>query len=200
MFDFIEKVVYINLDHRTDRRSQIESELAKFFPPEKIIRFSAVLDTSHGGIGCTKSHIAVLNMAIEHGWKNCLVVEDDAIWNKFDVGYPILERLVKKPFDVVMLGTVYAHYNNETFKLLSGQTGTAYIISQHYYPTLLQNLNESLDGFVQTKNYGMYALDQYWKRIQAIHNWYSVIPSLMIQREGYSDIERQHLNNGVYFS
>ena len=200
MFEFVEKVIYINLDHRVDRRNQIESELTKFFPSDKIIRLSAVLDTSHGGIGCTKSHIAVLNMAMANGWKNYLVVEDDSIWNRVETGYPILEKLVQNPFDVILLGTVYANYDTHTFKLFSGQSGTAYIVSQHYYPTLLQNLNESLNGFLQTGHYARYALDQYWKRIQPIHNWYCVIPSLIIQREGYSDIEKQYLNNGVYFS
>jgi glycosyl transferase family 25 len=200
MFEFIEKVVYINLDHRTDRREQVESELKKYFPSEKIIRFSAILDTSHGGIGCSKSHIDVLNMAITNNWKNYLVVEDDSIWNKFDIGYPILQRLVQNPFDVILLGTVRAHYDPNTLKLFSGQSGTAYIVSQPYYQTLLENLNESLQGFLHTGDYPTYALDQYWKRIQPLHNWFCVIPSLIIQREGYSDIEKQHLNYGPDFS
>ena len=29
MFDFIERVVYINLEHRTDRKNDIELELSK---------------------------------------------------------------------------------------------------------------------------------------------------------------------------
>ena len=200
MFEFVEKVIYINLDHRVDRRKQIESELAKFFTPDKIVRFDAILDTTHGGIGCTKSHIGVINMAITNGWKNCLVVEDDAIWNRIESGYPILESLIKNPFDVILLGTVFANYDKNTFKLFSGQTTTAYIVSQHYYQTLLQNFTESLNGFMQTGQYATFSIDQYWKRIQPIHNWYCVIPSLIIQREGYSDIEKQYLNNGIYFS
>lgn len=200
MFEFVEKVVYINLDHRTDRRFQIESELLKYFSPDKIVRLSAVLDTSHGGIGCTKSHIAVLKMAMTHGWKNCLVVEDDAIWNKFETGYPILEKLVSNPFDVIVFGSVFANYNLDTFKLHSSQTTTSYLISQQYYPVLLRNFSDGLSGLIRTRNYPIYALDQYWKRIQPIHNWFCVIPSLMIQREGYSDIEKQYINNGVYFS
>jgi glycosyl transferase family 25 len=42
MFETVEKVVYINLAHRTDRRAQIEEELRKVFPDEKIVRFEAV--------------------------------------------------------------------------------------------------------------------------------------------------------------
>jgi hypothetical protein len=139
-------------------------------------------------------------MAIDNGWKNYLVVEDDAIWNKFETGYPILEKLVSNPFDVILLGTVYANYNKDTFKLNSGQSGTAYIVSNDYYATLYRNLTESLVGFVNTGHYAQYALDQYWKRLQPVDKWFCVIPSLMIQREGYSDIEKYHLNNGLYFS
>ena len=198
MFEFIEHVIYINLDHRVDRRKQIETELSKYFSAEKIERFPAIRH-SHGGVGCTQSHIAVLEMAISRGWKNYLVVEDDAIFSNFDKSYSLLEKLVQKQYDVITLGTVYANYTPD-MKLLSGQSGTAYIVQNHYYNTLLQNLQEGLNGFLITGKYSMYALDQYWKRIQPRDNWYCVIPSLMIQRPGYSDIERAVINNGMYFS
>ena len=198
MFEFVEHVVYINLDHRTDRRIEIEKELSRYFSIEKIQRFSAIRH-DHGGIGCTKSHIAVLEMAKEKGWKNYLVVEDDAIFSNFGKGYPLLEKLVEKTFDVITLGTVFAKHTAE-YKLVSGQTTTAYIVQNHYYDTLLQNFREGLNGFLLTGNYPVYSIDQYWKRIQPRDNWFCVIPSLMIQREGYSDIERSVINNGRYFS
>lgn len=56
----------------------IEKEL-KVFPMHKVIRFDAIKDVE-GYIGCTKSHIAVLKMAIEHKWPNVLIVEDDMQW------------------------------------------------------------------------------------------------------------------------
>jgi glycosyl transferase family 25 len=198
MFEFVEHVVYINLDHRTDRRIQIESELTQKFPVEKIQRFSAIRH-DHGGIGCTRSHIAVLEMAIEKGWKNYLVVEDDAIFSNFAKSYPLLEKLVEKQFDVITLGTSHAKYTPE-FKLISGQSGTAYIVQNHYYQTLLDNFRDSLNGFLLTGNYPMYALDQYWKRIQPRDNWYCVIPSLMIQRPSFSDIERRNTDYTKEFS
>ncbi len=198
MFEFIDKVIYINLEHRTDRKEQIESELQKYFPIEKIQRFNAIKH-QHGGIGCTQSHIAILEMAIQNNWSNYLVVEDDAIWSNFDKGYSLLEQLIQKPYDVITLGTVYANYTPE-FKLLSGQTTTAYIVQQKYYSVLLENFKESLAGFLSTGNYPVFSIDQYWKRIQPRDNWYCIIPSLMIQRPGYSDIEKAVIDNGRYFS
>ena len=198
MFKFIEKVVYINLDHRTDRKIQLESELQQYFPVEKIQRFNAIKH-NHGGIGCTMSHIAVLEMAIENNWNNCLILEDDAVWSNFSKSYPILEKLANNSFDVITLGIAHATYTSE-FKLCSGQTATAYLINQHYYQTLLGNFKEGLEQFLKTRNYGVYALDQYWKCLQAKDNWYCVIPSLMIQKPSFSDIERKHTDYIKQFS
>jgi glycosyl transferase family 25 len=198
MFEFVEKVVYINLEHRTDRKTQLESELQQYFPLEKIQRFNAIKH-NHGGIGCSMSHIAVLELAIENNWNNCLILEDDAVWSNFPTGYPILEKLVNNNFDVITLGIAYAKHTPE-FKLCSGQTATAYLVNRNYYKTLLENFKESLGHFLKTGNYSAYALDQYWKSLQAKDNWYCVIPSLMIQKPSFSDIERKHTDYIKYFS
>lgn len=198
MFEFVEHIVYINLDHRLDRKIQIEKELSQYFPIEKIKRFSAIRH-DHGGIGCTKSHIAVLKMAIAEGWKNYLVVEDDAMFSNFTKSYPLFDKLVNKPFDVITLGISHARYTPE-MKLISGQTTTAYIVQNHYYETLLENFSEGLNRFMLTGNYGAYAIDQFWKILQMVDNWYCVIPSLMIQRPSFSDIERRNTDYSKEFS
>ncbi len=60
---FVDKVVYINLAKRTDRRESIEFQLKKVgVPPEKIIRFEAI-ENENGTLGCTLSHISVMEMA-----------------------------------------------------------------------------------------------------------------------------------------
>jgi len=199
MFEFVEQVVYINLEHRTDRKQQIESELLKYFPVEKVHRFNAVLEPN-GGIGCTKSHIKVLEMAIENGWKNCLIVEDDAVWSdNFYIGHSLLEKLVNANSDVITLGITHASYTQQ-HKLMCGQTATAYLVNQHYYPKLLENFKEGLENFLKTGNYGVYALDQYWKRLQMTDNWGCVIPSIMVQKPSFSDIEKRFTNYIKEFS
>lgn len=181
MFEFVEKVIYINSDDQIDKRQQIESELTKYFPSEIIIRFSAITNENHV-ISSTKTHIAVLEMAIQEGWKNILIVEDYVVWSNFEEGYEKLENLIKKPFDVIMLDCEYPKYLPE-FKVLSAQSCSSYIVKQHYYKKLLRNFKESLNGFLTTGNYAIYALDQYWKRIQPLDDWYCIIPSLMKQQE-----------------
>uniref|UniRef100_A0A6C0JIZ8 Glycosyltransferase n=1 Tax=viral metagenome TaxID=1070528 RepID=A0A6C0JIZ8_9ZZZZ len=199
MFEFVDHVVYINLSNRTDRRMSIEAELAKYFPNSKISRFNA---THHekGYIGCTMSHIGVIKLAILRGWKNCLIVEDDAIWSNFEKGYYLLETLVRKPYDIITFGTTFTTYNRETYKLYSGQTTTAYLINSSYYQTYLDNMVEGLSNLVESNSPGHYALDIYWKKLQARDNWYCIMPALMVQKEGYSDIEKRNVNYDHYFN
>jgi len=187
----VEKVVYINLDHRTDRMESIENELRKVFTKDKIIRFSAIKDEVHGGIGCSKSHIAVLKMAIENDWKNVLIVEDDMVW-KDKSGFCKVNKFLSSPYDVILLGGTDMKFNKE--RLIYAITATAYIVSNHYFKTLLQNYEESLENFVKTKLYNTYAIDQYWHKLQKQDNWRGVVPSLCVQTPSYSDIEKKNVN------
>ena len=185
--DRIEHVVYINLEHRTDRRKEIEAELVCF--GDRAERFNAIRHAT-GGIGCSMSHLRVLERAKEAGWKNVLVVEDDFVWNRTEEGMACFERIIQNPFDVILVsgaGIICSSGN----RLVSAQTTTCYLVASHYYDTLIQNFKESISGFVKTGHYPTYALDQYWKRLQSRDQWYIVTPILGIQRPSYSDIEHK---------
>lgn len=192
--DSITKVVYINLAERIDRKTQIQRELLPVFPAAKIQRFNAIRDSRHGGIGCTMSHIAVLNMARQEKWPSVLIVEDDLVLTNKEEGLPVLEKLLLNPYDVICLGGTYISYDPQTYRLNTSQTATAYIVAQHYYDTLIANFEESLAGFQHTGIYSTYALDQWWKRLQPTGLWYIVRPNMATQRPGYSDIEKHHVD------
>ena len=185
--EFIERVIYINLDHRTDRRAQIESELACF--GDRVERLSATRHAT-GGIGCSMSHIRALQRAKEAGWKNVLIVEDDFAWTNREAGEACLTRLASQPYDVILLGAVNGKCDS-TLRVSDAQTATGYLVAAHYYDTLLANFRESLEGFLRTGTYGTYALDQYWKRLQPTGQWFLVRPGLCTQRPSYSDIEKR---------
>jgi len=199
MFDAIERVVYINLDERVDRKLQVQQELLKVFPAYKIQRFAAIRDEV-GGIGCTMSHIAVLEMAKREGWRNVLIVEDDFVWSSsIDASSKVLMRLLFKPYDAIVLGGTWVKYDPNTLKLESCQTTTAYIVASDYIDHMLENYNEGLQKFRETGDYPTYALDQYWKRLHASGRWYIVMPIMAAQRPGYSDIEKRNVNYLRYF-
>jgi len=191
-FNFIDKVIYINLEERVDRKESITKQL-KYFPDDKVIRFNAIKE-SPGYLGCSKSHIGALEMAIQNNWKNVLIVEDDMVWKNFDKGYNLLEKLVKNPYDVILLGAPNPEHNKDTLKLIKGQTCTAYLVNKHYYQILLNNFKEGLNNLITTHIYDKYAIDQYWKNLQNIHTWYVVEPPLCIQKEDYSNIHNMIVN------
>ena len=186
MWNFIDKIVYINLDHRTDRNEHMKHMTHTF--GDKVSRFSAV-KTPYGLIGCCISHIMILKDAIEHNYNNILVLEDDAMWNNFEQGYQLLRNLASNPYDVILLGGSFVDYNKDTYKLHSAKTTTGYLVNKHYMRTLLSNFEEGLSYLI--KDYSIffdYALDAYWNRLQQKDNWFIVQPPLVYQKPSYSDI------------
>ena len=189
ILDKIEKVVYINLAHRKDRKEQIEKQLS-VFPENKVIRFDAIHEKLRGHLGCSKSHIAVLEMAIANKWGNCLIVEDDMVWNSFDSSCRILRQLYQKKGDVIVLGGTAVEYDEATYKLKRCCCTTAYLVFDHYYETLLSNFKEGAK--LLEKNYKLrntYAIDQYWHTLQKRDNWFIVQPNMCIQKFSYSDTQ-----------
>lgn len=209
-FDFIDKIIFINLEKRIDRLQHMNNIL-KFINKKKIVRFNAI-EHWYGHIGCTKSHIACLEMAKKNNWKNVLILEDDFTWNNYDKSINIFKNILQQHpnFDVITLGNTYADFDPITYKLFSGQTTTAYLVNNHYYDKLKQNFEEGLIGLeIITRNmvYSQRAsieeqncVDQYWKLLQKIDNWYIVNPALGIQMPSKSTISGITVNYTELFN
>ena len=190
-WDFIENVVYINLDKRTDRREHMEKMTSCF--GDKVHRFSAIEDVV-GIRGCAKSHIAVLEMALDNNWKNVLVLEDDAEWNDSDKGYLVLKDIVKKKYDVIILGGNKIKCYEKSYKLISSWTTVGYLINNDYFSTLLENFKEGLDKNINEGKTHENALDIYWNKLQIKDNWYTTLPVCIYQKASYSDIENMDVD------
>lgn len=196
----IEHILYINLDSRKDRKERIEKVLENL-PYE---RFPATL-YEPGCIGASMSHIHALEYAIEKKWDHVLIMEDDMEWNDFDKNYLKLLELMKNPYDVIVLGGILVSYNPETSKLHKCNSMGAYLVSKHYYETLLKNFKEGLQKLIYEINkplplWGIlrksknieYRIDIYWHRLQSKDNWF-IIP-LCYSLPGYSDISKKEVN------
>jgi hypothetical protein len=205
MWEFVDKVVYINLDHREDRRQIMQKLFDEGkIPSEKIERFSAIKHDI-GIIGCAMGHISILKFAKAYNWKNVLILEDDLCWTNFEENYKKLEQLVSKPFDVCMLGGLYLEF--EDTKINAALCTNAYIVSSHYYDTLLANFEYGLkmklekprivgplysseqkkthyNNLVNQDN--IHNVDVYWMKLQMKDNWIGV--SMIDQVDCYSDI------------
>lgn len=193
MFKQIEKVVYINLEERRDRRLEIEQVLS-IFPPDKVLRFNA-FKHRNGLIGCGMSHIGVIELAIENKWNNVLIVEDDMVWNMPNVGYPIFNKLVANQFDVLCLGGACVDYDRATYKAKYVSTTTAYLVNKHYYQTLLETFKEGLEKLILDESkHSSYALDRIWLKLIGRDNWFVIQPTLCMQKPGFSNITNGFVN------
>ena len=193
-FNFIEKVVYINLAERTDRKQNTERALSKYFQRSKIRRFDAIKHTT-GGVGCGLSHIGALEMAIKENWENVLILEDDIEFvDDIDNSHSILETIYKNKFDVILLGGSWATSKRNSYKLIKSSSALAYLVNKHYYKTLLDNFKESNANLARTiaqNLYKLYALDVGWQSLQSRDKWFIVKPGMCYQRPSYSDIENK---------
>lgn len=186
MWEFIDKIVYINLDKRPEKNEHMK-KITSIFPSEKVIRFSAI-EWNPGNIGCTKSHIEVMKMAIDNKWENVLILEDDVIWNRFESGYALLENLASQEYDVIHLGPSNANYDVNTLRVFSGYCTSSYLVNGNYIPKLLSNFQEGMNLLIQTKS-NIYPCDVYWISLMQNDKWYLCNPCLMYQQESYSDID-----------
>jgi glycosyl transferase family 25 len=194
--DFIEKVVYINLKSRTDRRARIEKELL-IFPYNKIIRFDGRKHMVKYA-GCTLSHIGVLEMAIKNNWSNVLIVEDDMKFISND--FSLVKKLSSNAYDVISFGGANIDYDPDTYKLNRATLAHCYLVSRSYYHTLLQNLKEGLEKLIATEDSTLYANDQYWSKIQATGKWFVIYPAIATQVPGYSDNEKRDFDVDPYLN
>ena len=67
-------IFYINLDHRSDRKKDVEEQLNQV--GLKGTRFNAI-KMKDGRVGCTLSHIKCLEMAIKENFDHIFICEDD---------------------------------------------------------------------------------------------------------------------------
>jgi glycosyl transferase family 25 len=187
LFEWVDKVIYINLAHRKDRRAHIEKTLRRAFPPHKIVRFNAIRDIPPWR-GCSKSHAAALELAIANKWGTVLIVEDDMEWYNFDSGYAKILEVIKNPWDAIVLGGTSRVFDEKTYRLESCSSTTAYLVAGHYKETLLENFKEGIRLLTETGDHTKYSVDRYWNLLQKKDTWFITYPSTCKQIAGYTDI------------
>jgi len=196
MFD---KVVYINLDHRTDRKEEIENEL-KSIGIDKYERFPGIKH-EYPQAGCTASHLNVLKMARDKGYKNILIFEDDFefIVPK-DIFWKEIEKIKDIDYDVIMLSYNLNNsipFNDTLLKVLDAQTASGYLVNSTFYNTLIDNLETALQKLIETREHWLYINDQYWKAIQPQNKWYAFKLRLGKQRKSHSNLQYGTVNYKV---
>jgi len=190
-------VRYINLEKRTDRKKEIESELRRM-GIENFKRFPAV-NHEKTEIGCFLSHLNLLKEARDKKHKNVLVLEDDFefVVSKEDF-WKFMNSIKDLDYDVIMfVYNTQAHedFNDNLIKVKSAQTAAGYLVNSKFYDALIENFEEALPKFIETGEHWHYANDQCWKSLQPHSKWYAFRPSIGKVRASYSDIQGKQTND-----
>lgn len=194
----IKHVFYINLLSRPDRKQHVENQLK--YIGIKAQRFNAI-KMSNGAIGCSMSHLKIIELAKANNWEHVLIVEDDILFTDPNLFVHQFNSFLSnhKDFDVALIAgnnlPPYKRIDHSCVQVTNCQTTTGYIVQKHYYDILIKNYKDGILLLMkEPANHFVYAIDKYWFNLQAIHKWYLITPLSVTQREDYSDIEKRPTN------
>jgi len=195
----IKHAFYINLALRTDRKEQVEEQLRNA-GLTCAQRFNAV-KLDDGRVGCSMSHLKCLSIAKENNWDHVLIVEDDIEFLNPGLFINQMNTFLSRHnnWDVVLLAgnnlPPYVRDGDECVKVAQCQTTTGYLVNGHYFNTLIENIKNSIVKLMREPDkHFNYAIDKYWFSLQQRDNWYLLTPLTVVQRAGYSDIEKRVTN------
>lgn len=211
-FKFFDKIFYINLDSRIDRREFMEEQFKKY--EIDVERFSAVNLTKEQNEdlvkrgcnfyddtrpdyaprikSCTISHLMILLKSKMMQYENCLILEDDVLFDENIISNltSSVNELKTKDWDMFFLGCNPLEYYEETENLgriIRATTTHAYSINKKFY-------NKILDNVEFFKNYP--CIDGYLGSLgrNNSNKIYMSLSNLAIQREDFSNIEGTHVD------
>ena len=194
----IQHAFYINLDSRPDRKQHVERQLGIIGINAQ--RFKAI-KLQNGAMGCSMSHLKLIETAKANNWPHILVVEDDILFTNPSLFVQQCNKFLSthKEFDVALISgnniPPYREIDDTCVQVTKCQTTTGYLVQNHYFDTLIQNYKMGIQNLMrEPENHRIYAIDKFWFNLQAIHKWYLIIPLTVAQREDYSDIEKRPTN------
>jgi glycosyl transferase family 25 len=194
----IKHAFYINLDSRPDRKQHVENQLNVI--GIRADRFKAI-KLPNGALGCSMSHLKLLETAKANNWPHILIVEDDILFTNPSLFVQQFNRFLSthKEFDVALISgnnvPPYREVDDTCVQVTKCQTTTGYLVQNHYFDTLIENYKTGIQRLMkEPENHKLYAIDKYWFNLQAVHKWYLIIPLTVTQREDYSDIEKRPTN------
>lgn len=228
LWDAIDGILVVNLDTCMQRMEQFREAHASL-PQEKVHRLSACLGRAlpgygeapwftertgerslywAGAAGCAVSHRRAIETARNKGWKNVLILEDDARMTPCEDAVPLVTLALQQLQGSYML---YLGYNRPVShgKLVkkSGQSELwcvdgvlathAYLVPAAAYDTLLQLLPTETNVWEWLSRYR--AIDTFYRdNIAAggVMPVYAVYPTLFSQSAGVSAISGNAVEDG----
>lgn len=224
--NYFEKIYCINLDSRPDRYGESLQEFQKIGIDVQRVSgvlgsdvFKSGLNRSAGAYGVFLTHVKILKEAMRNNYENILILEDDVVFidgfneifnqritalpDDWDLLYVGGNNIFGKDEFILVDGDVDYEINHDTYKQLDHrlcktkwtQCAHALGINGKAYQTLM----------VGMERFSHKPIDRVHRLLQRRNevNAYVFMPSLALQRSGYSDIENRYVdydaNEGIYF-
>ena len=194
----IKNIFYINLESRPDRKTHFEKEIQKI--GLQAGRFNAIKHKI-GAIGCSMSHLALLKYAKKHKLTHIFIMEDDICFLHPEVFINSFNSFLSdnRDFDVLLIAgnnmEPYTKINGYCVKIQKCQTTTGYLVKEHYYDKLIENIEDGIKNLTNNiTRTNEYAIDQYWTKLQIIDKWFLLIPLTVSQKPDYSNVEKRIIN------
>ncbi len=193
----LNNVFYINLDYRTDRKIKIEKQLNIL--EWQYERFPAIKH-NNGSIGCSMSHLKLLELAKENNLDYIVILEDDITFTNIKLFQTQLNKFLKSDihYDILLLGgnsyasPAYQRLAQFCIRTFNCQTTIGYIAKKHFYDILIKNFKESIENLKKYNKPALYACDIHWKKLQRNYTFLFLTPPTVTQIVGdYSDIDKK---------
>ena len=199
----IDRVYYINLERRSDRREHIESELTRVGLSGE--RVDAIWDRN-GALGCMQSHSKALAAFLASDAETALILEDDFTF--VDSGGEI-QRLFSVALEAMPAdwdGLVLA-YNPAAFSASEGpapfimrlhgaQTTSGYLIHRRAAAALKELWDDAaMKMWVEGVRHELCA-DICWQELHRNGRWFVFVPSMGYQYANHSDIQGHYAAHG----
>jgi Glycosyltransferase family 25 (LPS biosynthesis protein) len=195
----IDAAYCINLAHRPDRRIQAETQFGDADIADRVEFFTAIdglhlahpATMSHGQAGCTASHLSVMRTALESGYRNVLIFEDDVdLVPGFSPQFSAALARCPAGYDLCYLGiTCVADWGNFLYPLDDLLSRVGHAFGTHAYLVNLERFAMIDAALVGLHN----VVDQWYARgLQPRSNCYCCTPYLAYQRASHSDITGTH--------
>jgi glycosyl transferase family 25 len=194
----IKHAFYINLKRRPDRKQHVENQLTTVGINAE--RFDAI-EMQNGAIGCSTSHLTILEMAKANNLDHVLIIEDDVLFTNPNLFVSQFNKFLSNhsDFDVALIAgnnlPPHKNIDDTCVQVTQCQTTTGYLVKSHYYDKLIENFKNGILNQINHPNArNLYAIDKYWFNLQKVDKWFLIIPLTVAQREDYSNIENRATN------
>ena len=194
--DYFDKIYCMNLDYRTDRWQECINEFKK----HKIIvnRFRAFNGKAisrgqkpirSGEFGCLFTHLSILLDARANNYDKVLIFEDDVeLHSEFSkIASEFLEEIPEN-WDMIYFGANTAR--NVSVKVSSRVNLANSLLGGHAYAVN----RKAYDRLIFALENEPFQVDETYSKIHTFMNTYLCDPIIAWQREGWSDINNQHVN------